>query len=183
VIWDLPLAEVYVADSATVINAMDITDVRVRSVQGESGSSVNSPTCYVYRDATTTGLADSSTTTIDFDTEILNANAMWEGVTNPERITIGEDGIYDISLLVGWVGVALANGPVEAQVVLNGATIIGRNRILMVGTDTLYLNASFFYSLSATDYLELDVINNSGQTLSLTSGSDGPSLQAIKIRS
>lgn len=38
-IWDLPLAEIYVADGATTITSMDITDVRVRSLQGDGGSS------------------------------------------------------------------------------------------------------------------------------------------------
>ena len=38
-IWDLPLAEVYVAFEAEVIVADDITDVRVRSLQANTGSS------------------------------------------------------------------------------------------------------------------------------------------------
>lgn len=38
-IWELPLAEVYVANAAIVINAGDITDVRVRSLQAQGGSS------------------------------------------------------------------------------------------------------------------------------------------------
>lgn len=231
-VWDLALAEIYVADGAVTILSGDITDVRVRSMQADGGSSAvtltsaggdetlvadgtgpdienkgltagtgialssdassvtitasgspaDSPTCYVYKNAATAGLVDASTTTIAFDTATLNPDAMWDSMTNPERITVATDGVYYISLLVGWVGVALANGPVEAQVVLNGMTTIGRNRILLVGADTLYLNAGFFYEMSATDYLELDVINNSGQTLSLTSGANGPSLQAIMIR-
>ena len=65
---------------------------------------------------------------------------------------------------------------------MNNTTTIARSRILIVGADTLYLNATIFYSLSATDYLTLNVINNSGQTFSLTSGTDGPKLQAVKIR-
>jgi hypothetical protein len=282
-IWQMPLAEIAVADGATTITSMDITDVRVRSVQGDGGSSAvtltsgtgdeslvsdgvgpdleikaltagtnitltsdgdqvtieatgagssvtlanagttslvndgvgpalatkglvagtnisfstsatdvtitganapsDSPICFVYKNATTTGLTDGSTTTIDFDTSILNPNSMWNSMTNPSRITIGENGVYYVNALVGWVGVALANGPVGIQILVNGATTIGRSRILIVGADTLYLNASIFYSLSATDYLTLAVINNSGQTLSLTSSTDGPKLQAVKIRS
>lgn len=38
-IWDLPLASIYVANGVTAITDMDITDERVRSVQGEGGSS------------------------------------------------------------------------------------------------------------------------------------------------
>lgn len=38
-IWDLSLAEVYVADGAVTILSGDITDVRVRSIQGNGGSS------------------------------------------------------------------------------------------------------------------------------------------------
>jgi hypothetical protein len=79
--------------------------------------------------------------------------------------------------------VALANGPVEIQILVNGSTTIGRSRILLVGADTLYLNSQLFYSLSATDYLTLNVINSSGQTLSLSSSTNGPSLQALKLRS
>jgi hypothetical protein len=232
-IWDLPLAEIAVADGATEITSMDITDVRVRSVQGDGGSSAvtltsgtgdqslvsdgvgpdlsilslsegsnisfsadantvtisaanapsDSPICFVYKNATTTGLTDGSTTTISFDTSILNPNSMWDSMTNPNRITIGESGVYLIHALVGWVGVALANGPVEIQILVNGSTTIGRSRILLVGADTLYLNSQLFYSLSATDYLTLNVINSSGQTLSLSSSTNGPSLQALKLRS
>ncbi len=38
-VWDLPLATVDVANEATEITDVDITDVRVRSVQGDIGSS------------------------------------------------------------------------------------------------------------------------------------------------
>jgi len=38
-IWELPIAEIAVANGATVINPGDITDVRVRSVQAGAGSS------------------------------------------------------------------------------------------------------------------------------------------------
>lgn len=38
-VWDLPLAEVEVADGATEITSMDITDVRVPSYQAQKGSS------------------------------------------------------------------------------------------------------------------------------------------------
>lgn len=38
-VWDLPLAEVAVADGATEITSMDITDVRVASYQAQKGSS------------------------------------------------------------------------------------------------------------------------------------------------
>lgn len=43
-IWDLPLAEIYVSDEATEITSGDITDVRVRSVQGDGGSTAVSLT-------------------------------------------------------------------------------------------------------------------------------------------
>lgn len=180
-IYQIPLAEVLVEDGAMSISSMDITDRRYRSVQGSGGSLSSSPQCYIYKNATTTGLTDASTTTISFDTAILNPDSMWENVTNPDRITISTDGVYYLRASSGWVGVALANGPVEIQIVLNGTTTIARERILLVGDDTLYLNADVFYSLSSADYLELDVINDSGQTLSLSSGADGPSLQAIQI--
>jgi hypothetical protein len=43
-IWDLPLAEVYVVPSAGSITNMDITDVRVRSTQGDGPASTPSLT-------------------------------------------------------------------------------------------------------------------------------------------
>lgn len=232
-VWDLALAEIYVANGAVTILSGDITDVRVISTQGGGGSSAvtlsnaggdetlvadsNAPPAlvskgltagtgislssdadsvtitntgtaastssyaYVYKNATTTGLTDASTTTITFDTAILNPSGLWENVTNPERITVDADAIYYLHARVGWVGVAMANGPVEIQIVLNGTTTIGRSRLIEVGTDTIYLNAQLYYDLAEDDYLELDVINDSGQTLSLTSGADGPSLQVLKL--
>lgn len=229
-IWDLPLAQVYVASEATTITSGDITDVRVRSMQGDGGSvavtlssaggdetliadsnappdlvvkglnagtnislssdadsititganaPADAPICFVYKDSTTPGLTDGSTTTIEFDTAILNPDGMWDSMTNPSRITIDEDGVYLIMALAGWTGVDAANGPVELQILLNGSTTLTRSRMLLAGDDTLYLNAEVFYSLTATDYLTLAVINDSGQTLSLESS---PQLQAIKIR-
>jgi len=229
-IWDLPLAEVYVEPLAEEIFPENITDVRVRSMQGDGGSVAvtlntaggdetlvadsnappdlmlkgltagtnislssdadsvtisganapsDSPICFVYKDSATTGLTNGSTTTIEFDTSILNPNSMWDSITDPERITIGEDGVYLITALAGWTGVALSNGSIELQILLNGSAILTRSRMLLVGDETLYLNAEVFYSLTTTDYLTLAVINNSGQTLNLESN---PQLQAIKIR-
>lgn len=180
VVFEIPLASVYVEVATEEIDASDITDKRIKSIQSGGGSTpATSPICYVYRDTTTDNLTNNSTTTIDFDTSKINPYEMWESVTNPERITISESGIYYMHAEVGFGGVGLANGCIEIQIVLNSTETLVRNRIIIVGDEEVYLNAQMYYELYEGDYIHLNAINDCGQTIDLLTN---PSLQVVKIR-
>ena len=82
-IWDLPLAEVYVADGTTAITSGDITDVRVRSTQGDGGS-----TAVTFSNAGTTSLVASTSSPPDLRTKGLIAGTNISFSTSGTDVTI-----------------------------------------------------------------------------------------------
>lgn len=82
-IWELPLAQIYVADSATIITSMDITDERVRSMQGDGGS-----TAVTFANAGTTSLVASTSSPPDLKTKGLVAGTNISFSTSGTDVTI-----------------------------------------------------------------------------------------------
>jgi hypothetical protein len=180
-IWDLPLAEVYVEDGASVIDSMDITDVRVRSVQGDS----DSPICVVRRTGNVT-VNNGASDTLSWQVADLNTDSMWDSMTNPQRVTIPEDGVYEIKFQVVWGGGASADGTTRTVVYLNnGSTVplilsvarsLGSNQSTNIG--------SVVKECDAGDYIYMVNTNLSGINLPVAFLANyTPQMSVRKIRS
>lgn len=116
------------------------------------------------RDASTQSISDVTETFINFDTELFDTNSFHDNVTNNERLTIpsGQDGKYMIIAAIDW---ASHTGDTRVDIVLNTSTVLA--------SQTNYSNAQVasvslatIYDLVATDYLRVQVYQDTGGSLS-----------------
>ncbi len=124
-IWDLPLAQIYVADGATTITSGDITDLRVRSTQGDGGSSA----------VTLESVGSGQSIVAQGTGPNLEAKSI-EGINNAtvtsdaDTVTVDVD-FADITLTNAGVGASLVNtssGPnVKTKGVIGGSGIVVAN--------------------------------------------------------
>jgi len=109
------------------------------------------PACHVTK-SDSTNLTEDDWTSIEFDTETSDTDAMHSTVTNPSRLTIptGGDGWYTF----GFFATKTGNSPDRwaARILLNGATTLGQSSVSTYDTCSISVTAA--YPLSATDYIE-----------------------------
>lgn len=232
-IWQMPLAEIYVADGATTITSMDITDVRVRSMQGDGGSVAvtlssaggdetliadsnappdlvtkgltagtnislssdadsvtitganapsDSPLCIVRR-STNLSCANNSIVTMVWDIEDIDSTGtMWESVTNPQNVTIPEDGYYSITVHIFWGGDASGNGMARTFIRKNGGSVS-----MFAARTTGNYNVSNDHAVTipcvAGDIITVHPQQTSGTTLNvLFVNAFSPALEVRKLR-
>ena len=109
----------------------------------------------------------ASWTAVTFNTETIDTDGFWEGVTNPSRMTIptGEDGTYLISARIVWAANVVADR--YFQIYKNGS---GLSYPYYIVTDALGTGVRMIalpIALVATDYLQMYVYQDSGGAVSL----------------
>lgn len=120
-------------------------------------------------------------TILSFDTEREDTDQFHDPVTNNSRLTAETPGDYDIKFNGEWA--AHATGYRTAEILLNGITVIARDTRLPVGgSDPTAQSLATDYSLSAGDYVEVRVWQNSGTGLNiLKSGNYSPEFSITKM--
>jgi hypothetical protein len=128
------------------------------------------PACRVYNSANQT-LSDSTTTTLSFNSERFDTNAIHDTSTNSSRLTCQTAGVYSIFAQVGIVpqaGVALLNS-VSARILLNGTKSLALNQTYEANTDlSVYLIVHTIASLAAADYVQVQAFQDSSGGYSAT---------------
>jgi hypothetical protein len=112
-------------------------------------------------------------------TAVTMAGEIWESdpngaihdlVTNNSRLTCRTTGTYMIIGFAEWA--ANATGIRNAYLRVNGATVVNYDqRQAVTGGDITAATVSAHYQLTATDYVELIVLQSSGGALNLTNAS------------
>ena len=120
---------------------------------------VDRPGCAVYNSATQ-NVSTSSNTTLTADSELYDLDSMHSTVTNTSRITATTAGKYRIGALVEWD--SDATGRREVYLLVNGTTV----HTLTIGNAVAGMtqNGTKILTLSAGDYVEVRVWQNSGGT-------------------
>jgi hypothetical protein len=117
-------------------------------------------------------IANTTVTTLTFNTETYDTDGFHSTVTNTERITIpsGKAGYYLINYNINWA--ANATGFRNCGIRLNGntATIDAVAYIKAFSDDENSLAATTVYYLNDADYLTLAIYQNSGGSLNAESG-------------
>jgi hypothetical protein len=128
--------------------------------------------CSVYKSAAQS-IANTTSTTLTFDSEAFDTDAFHSNVTNNSRITIpaGKAGKYLVSALI--VFATNATGIRGVSLMKNGATIANLVQGPSGATNSTYSNGSAVFDLAVADYLEIQVYQSSGGNLNVGSGSDG----------
>jgi hypothetical protein len=138
------------------------------------------PACRVYNDVAIDP-ATSSWVTLTFNSERFDTDTMHSTSTNTGRLTVPTDG-DGLYLITGHVEFASSvnNPTLHVRILLNGATEIARQTHRLdsaTGVDTT-LTVSTLYSLSATDYVTLQVYTTEDVNVQ-ASGNYSPEFSAI----
>lgn len=127
--------------------------------------------CRVY-DSSNQSIPDSAQTAINFDGEEYDTDNMHDTVTNNTRITINKTGKYVIWAGVGWA--ANATGIRQVNITKNGTTVLATNQTHSPnGINNFNMTQSTIADLTAGDYVECIVFQNSGGALNVVGGGGG----------
>ncbi|MGE5592880.1 MAG: hypothetical protein ACM3X3_04240 [Betaproteobacteria bacterium] len=201
-VWELSLAQVYVAAGATSISSANITDERS-----------NEPVCgYVPRtpdivhrgsQKDMTGLAsfldllwappaarvchnaaqsiaNVTNTVLAFNSERFDTDGIHDTAINNSRLTCKTAGKYYIAGNVRFA--SNSTGFRELNIILNGSTIIARVALPAASASPTVLQIATVYDLAVGNYVELIVYQNSGGALNVEYASAfSPEFMMVRI--
>jgi len=111
-------------------------------------------------------ITTATPTVIAFDTQDYDTDGIWEGVTNPSRLTCQTTGVYLITGGGYWAG-ATGGAQRSFYIYLNGATQVA-GMVLTPSANGQGLNATALLSLTAGDYVQLLVYHDRGSNLAVS---------------
>jgi len=153
----LPVATGANALTPLTVGANDTTLV-ADSAAGAGVAWQIQPACRAYNNAAIDP-ATSSWVTLTFNSERFDTDTCHDTGSNTSRLTVpaNGDGLY---LIGGTVQLGAFNdtgGLLGVRIILNGATVIAGDTDVRGGNQVYAFSISTLYSLSATDYVELQV--------------------------
>lgn len=126
------------------------------------------PACRVYKD-TTTACGDAALVGLTFNQERYDTDSMHSTSIDSGRITFNSAGVYHVGAHIEWaanstgrrlIGLRLNGSTFICQASQNGVTTVAATTVQSIGTD---------YKFSASDYVEVMVLQNSGGSLNVSS--------------
>ena len=161
------------AAKGTAIEAARIDHKHAMPAAG-TGSDISAR---VYNDATQS-IANATLTTLVFDQTRYDTDDLHEPGSNPGRLTVptGEGGKYIVTGNVAWASNATGNRVV--RIYKEGSDILVENINLGGTAGVLYMTVTTQIDLAATDYVELQVEQNSGGALNVNASSSGDMREA-----
>lgn len=157
-VWDIYLAQVYVAQGAVSLQASNITDEREPSTACgfTIASKVTRATAYSVPNATDTAFP--------WDTNIYDNCGCWNG---GYKLTAPRDGFYLIHLAISWA--ANTTGTRIQRVRRNGTQYILEDQFQPAASATNTRSSATVARLNKGDYIEALVYQSSGGTLAANS--------------
>lgn len=123
-------------------------------------------------------IGDAARTILTFNSERFDTDGMHDGV-NPTRLTATTGGKYLIIAHIQWDVNAV--GRRNLRILLNGVTDIATDNRDALAVDQNQM-ISTLYDLSATDFVEVDVWQNSGGNLNVeTQANWSPEFMMVKV--
>ena len=125
---------------------------------------------------------NATDTILLFDTEQFDTNALHSTSSNTGRLTVpaGEGGVYVIVAQLDWAGDA--DGFRQSNIKLNGVTVLSRwNRNVNGDAGGFRYSQSSIETLSAGDYVEIEVHHTAGAALSVNAGASNTLFMMAKV--
>jgi hypothetical protein len=138
---------------------------------GTAGGGSTFSGCSVYNTGNQSQ-SNGSDLTVLFSDEFFDTDSFHSTSTNTGRLTIpsGKNGKYLVSCIVAWS--VNSNGARVIQILKNGTAQIARASSPGLSGEGLYLSCFGIFDLVATDFVSLQVYQNSGSTLDVLGGND-----------
>ena len=125
------------------------------------------PAARAYHNTTQTVGTGGSGTALALNSEQFDNDTIHDTSTNNSRLTATTAGVY---LITGSFGVTHNAGRYIAEILYNGTTVIGRNGMYNTGSSQgVTVAVAALYKLSASDYVQLRVYQDSGTTATVVS--------------
>jgi hypothetical protein len=117
--------------------------------------------------STTLNISSGTQTAVTWDTELFDTNAIHSTSTNTSRFTVptGKGGYWQISPIINWNDTSSA-GVRQLKVYKNGV-VAKSSHFYPTSAGTMVANYTFTINLSAADYVEIYVFQNSGSTIGI----------------
>lgn len=117
--------------------------------------------------ASAQSISNTTWTAVSWDTELWDTDSMWSSTPNPTRLTIGTTGLYCVNANVTFTNTASGIGRIVG-IRTNGTTVNAVQYQYQLGVGFLAVNhVQAILDLTATDYLEVIVYQDSGGALNL----------------
>jgi N-acetylneuraminic acid mutarotase len=140
---------------------------QLRGCAGSSWTSLgeNKPAVRVYHN-TTQSIPHNTNTTLAFNSERFDTDAMHDTATNNSRLTAKTAGVY---IITGTVELdANATGVRTVVISHNGVTPIAIQTVPGIGSNTAQISISAIYNFAVNDFVTLQVYQTSGVALNAT---------------
>lgn len=159
IIWELSLAQIFVAEATTSITAEDITDERDNDVVCGVSEHPSIHSIEIIPDVVIAKVERETNTDqsgiIEFENELLDTDGMWTAI-EPTRLIAQRDGLYNVSLQVeasGQVYLEEWTATVEFEIQSNTAFEAKNSQTFSNPSDTSLRTVNFDNHLSDVFYL------------------------------
>jgi phage baseplate assembly protein gpV len=152
--------------SASTITGSNSEGSALTFARADHNHEVNLPGCRVYS-SSNVSVANASSTAITFNQERYDPYGMHSTSSNTSRVTVPKDGVY---LITGNIRTASnSTGVRDLMIVVDGSTTIAFNGLKANATDgdLAIMQVSTMYKLTASQYVELRLWQNSGAALNV----------------
>lgn len=147
----------------------DLADA-INKVEAEIGVHAGTHMVRVGR-SSTFSVANSTATTVDFNSETYDTNSYHDNATNPSRLTVpsGLGGLYYIEAATSWVAVNVSGFYATLAIDHSVAGVIATDRRLWAATVNFETHgrASTVYNIAATEFVTVSVFQNTGASRNL----------------
>lgn len=146
----------------------------------------DSPACHAYNN-TTNVIATGSNVAVTMNSERFDNSAVHSTSVNTARLTAptGGGGKYLIGNNIEWQN-ATSGTYRDVELRINGATYVASNTMSFpsggLGNDNIRQSVVVVYAMSAADYVEAVVTQNTGGNLNLTNGTQAPACWCFWLR-
>jgi hypothetical protein len=142
---------------------------------------INPPAARLGRITTNQSIADSTTTALQWNSELEDTHGGHDNTTNPSRYTAPVAGLYAVTVSAPWAQATLGARQLDLRV--NGSTIYPGARDGSPGNITFVQNASRKLRLAAGDYVEAVVWQSSGSSVAIDrTFHSGPGMEVCWLR-
>lgn len=154
--------------------------VGITGPAGVNGTGTSNIGCRVTHNANQ-ACADSSNTTLAFNTESYDSDTMHDTVTNNSRITIKTAGKYYVYACVAWTSNATGRRALKFWVNGDSSQQFGFDLRNTVSGNTFYQWAAFAKNFAVNDYIQCIMAHDAGTSLNCLTGGVFPAFGARKM--